>query len=167
VFNTGSSKTRTFMFTVALTLALMVVSSITASAQGKPARIYIGGEFDVPVPDSCAFPINQHFNTNNEYILIFPGDHPLIVTGQAKATISNEITGKSLDLNISGPALITPSSTTTTVTLLGRSTLFVGNHGGMWLTSGPVVVLVDANNQIISYSMAAPDAALDLCQALA
>ena len=89
------------------------------------------------------------------------------MTGQAKATISNEITGKSLDLNISGPALITPSSTTTTVTLLGRSTLFVGNHGGMWLTSGPVVVLVDASNQIISYSMTAPDAALDLCQALA
>jgi len=148
------------------TLALMVVSSVGALAQG-PDRVFIGGAFDVPVPDSCAFPINQHFNTNKEYILIFPGDHPLIVSGQAKATISNENTGKSIDLNISGPALIRTTGSTTTVTLLGRSTLFVGNHGGMWLTSGPVVVLVGANNEIISYSMAAPAAALDLCRALA
>ena len=72
------------LLVTALTLALLVLLSGAALATGKPVRVFIGGPLDVPV-GSCTFPVTQHILTNNEYVLIFTGDHAAIVTGSLRA----------------------------------------------------------------------------------
>ena len=106
------------LLVTALTLALLVLLSGAALATGKPVRVFIGGPLDVPVAN-CAFPVTQHILTNNEYILIFTGDHPAIVTGSLKAFITNDATGKGIYVNISGPAFITANADGSTTIYFG------------------------------------------------
>jgi hypothetical protein len=149
----------------ALTLALLVLLSGAALAIGKPVRVFIGGPFDVPV-GSCPFPVTQHLLINNEYIVIFTGDHPAIITGALKARITNDITGKGIDVNISGPAFITANADgSTTVTLAGRSTIFLPDRPGFWLTSGAATVVIGPTGNAVSLSL--PNSAQDLCPVLA
>jgi len=149
----------------ALTLVLLVLLSGTTLASGKPVRVFIGGPFDVPV-GSCPFPVTQHLLINNEYILIFTGDHPAIITGALKARITNDITGKGIDVNISGPGFITENADgTTIVKLAGRSTLFLPDRPGLWLTSGATTVVVGPTGNTVSLSL--PNSAQDLCLVLA
>jgi len=153
------------LFVSVLTLALLVLLSGTALATGKPVRVFIGGAIDVPV-GSCPFPVTQHILTNNEYILIFTGDHPAIVTGSLRALVTNDRTGKGIDLNISGPAFITANADgSTTVKLAGRSTIFLPDRPGFWLTSGAATVVVGAAGDTVSLSL--PNSAQDLCPVLA
>ena len=129
------------LLVTALTFALLVLLSGAALATGKPVRVLIGGPLDVPV-GSCAFPVTQHILTNNEYVLIFTGDHAAIVTGSLRAFITNDITGKGIYVNISGPVFIAANADgSTTVTLAGRSTIFLPDRPGFWLTSGAATVV--------------------------
>jgi hypothetical protein len=149
----------------ALTLALLVLLSGAALATGKPVRVFIGGPLDVPV-GSCSFPVTQHILTNNEYILIFTGDHPAIVTGSLTAHVTNDLTGNGIDLNISGPAFITANTDgSTTVKLAGRSTIFLPDRPGFWLTSGAATVVVGPTGNTVSVLL--PNSAQDLCPVLA
>ena len=110
--------------------------------------------------------MTQHILTNNEYILIFTGDHPAIVTGSLRALVTNDRTGKGIDLNISGPAFITANADgSTTVKLAGRSTIFLPDRPGFWLTSGAATVVVGAAGDTVSLSL--PNSAQDLCPVLA
>src|SRR2546428_14003936 len=155
---------RSVLVTV-LTLALLVLLSGAALATGKPVRIFIGGPLDVPV-ESCPFPVTQHVLINNEYILIFTGDHPAIITGSLKSFITNDRTGQGIDVNISGPAFITGNADgSTTVTLAGRSTIFLPDRPGLWLTSGAATVVIGPNENTVSLSL--PNSAQDLCPVLA
>jgi len=148
-----------------LTLALLVLLSGTALATGKPVRVFIGGAIDVPV-GSCPLPVTEHVLTNNEYILIFTGDHPAIITGSLRARITNDVTGKGIDLNISGPGFITANADgTTTVKLAGRGTIFLPDRPGLWLTTGAATVLVGPTGNTLSLSL--PNSAQDLCPVLA
>jgi len=148
-----------------VTFVLLVLLSDAALGSGKPVRVFIGGPVDVPVV-SCPFPATEHVVINNEYILIFAGDRPAIVSGAAKAHITNDATGKGIDVNVSGPAFITANSNgTTTIVLSGRSTIFLSDRPGLWLTSGPATVVVDANGNTVSLSL--PPSAQDLCLMLA
>jgi hypothetical protein len=149
----------------ALTLALLVLLSGSALATGKPVRVFIGGPLDVPV-GSCPFPVTERITVNNEYILIFTGDHPAIITGSLRARITNDSTGKGIDVNISGPGFITANPDgTTTVKLAGRSTIFLPDRPGLWLTTGAATVVVGAAGQTLSLSL--PNSAQDLCPVLA
>ena len=149
----------------ALTLVLLVLLSGAALATGRPVRVFIGGPLDVPV-GSCTFPVTQHILTNNEYMLIFTGDHPAIVTGSLRAFISNDATGKGIYVNISGPAFITANADgTTTVKLAGRSTIFLPDRPGLWLTSGAATVVIGPTGNTVSLSL--PNSAQDLCPVLA
>ncbi len=148
-----------------LTLVLLVLLSNAALATGKPVRVFIGGPLDVPI-GNCPFPVTQHILINNEYILIFTGDHPAIVTGSLKAFITNDATGKGIYVNISGPAFITANADgTTTVKLAGRSTIFLPDRPGLWLTSGAATVVVGPTGNTVSLSL--PNSAQDLCPVLA
>ena len=148
-----------------LTLALLVLLSGAALATGKPVRVFIGGPLDVPV-GSCPFPVTQHILINNEYILIFTGDHPAIITGSLRAFITNDRTGNGIDVNISGPAFITANADgSTTVKLAGRSTIFLPDRPGLWLTSGAATVVVGPNGNTVGLSL--PNSAEDLCLVLA
>jgi len=160
-----ASIVKRFPLVSALTLALLVALSGAAVASGKPVRVFIGGPLDVPI-GSCPFPVTQHILINNEYILIFEGDHPAIVTGELKARITNDATGKGIDVNISGPAFITANSDgTTTIELTGRSTIFLPDRSGLWLTSGLATVVVGPTGKTVSLSL--PNSAQDLCPVLA
>ena len=153
------------LLVTALTLALLVLLSGAALATGRPVRVFIGGPLDVPV-GSCPFPVTEHVQTNNEYILIFTGDHPAIITGSLRAHVTNDRTGKGIDLNISGPAFITANADgSTTVKLAGRSTIFLPDRPGLWLTSGAATVVVGPAGNTVSLSL--PNSAQDLCPVLA
>jgi len=155
---------RSLVVTV-LTLAQLVLLSGAALATGKPVRAFIGGPLDVPV-GSCPFPVTQHILINNEYILIFTGDHPAIITGSLRAFITNDRTGKGIDVNISGPAFITSNADgSTTITLAGRSTIFLPDRPGLWLTSGAATVVIGPTENTVSLSL--PNSAQDLCPVLA
>ena len=153
------------LLVTALTLVLLVLLSGAALATGRPVRVFIGGPLDVPV-GSCPFPVTEHVLTNNEYILIFTGDHPAIITGSLRARITNDVTGKGIDLNISGPGFITANADgTTTVKLAGRGTIFLPDRPGLWLTTGAATVLVGPTGNTLSLSL--PNSAQDLCPVLA
>jgi hypothetical protein len=150
----------------ALTLALLTLLSGTALATGKPVRVFIGGPADVPIP-SCTFPVTMHILVNKEYMLIFTGDHPTIITGSVKARITRDAAPlKGIDLNISGPLFITENRDgTTTVKLGGRSLISLPDRPGLWLTSGPATVVIGTDGGTISLSL--PHSTQDLCPVLA
>jgi hypothetical protein len=110
--------------------------------------------------------VTQRITVDNEYILIFTGDHPAIISGALKARITNDIRGKGIDVNISGPAFITANADgSTTVTLAGRSTIFLPDRAGFWLTSGAATVVIGPTGNTVSLSL--PNSAQDLCPVLA
>jgi hypothetical protein len=47
--------------------------------------------------------VTQRITVDNEYILIFTGDHPAIITGSLRARITNDSTGKGIDVSVSLP----------------------------------------------------------------
>jgi hypothetical protein len=150
----------------AFTLALLVLLSGTALATGKPVRVFIGGLADVPVP-SCTFGVTVHVLVNKDYMLIFTGDHPSIITGSLKARITRDDAPlKGIDVNISGPAFITENRDgTTTVKFGGRSLISLPDRSGLWLTNGPATVVVGTKGETISLSL--PHSTRDLCPVLA
>ena len=74
-------------------------------------------------------------------------------------------TGKSIDLNISGPGFITPHEDgSVTFELSGRSLVFL--LGLLELTSGTAVLEIDPAGNVVSYAKTSA-AAVDLCAVLA
>jgi hypothetical protein len=152
------------LFVSVVTLVLMVLLSGTVLAGGKPVRIFIGGPVDIPI-DRCEFAVVQHVLSNKEYIKIFVGDHPAIVTGSVKARITRP-DGAGIDVNISGPLFISSNSDgSMTFKLAGRSTIFLPDRPGLWLSSGPATVVINANGTTRTLNL--PHNTQDLCPVLA
>ena len=65
--------------------------------------------FDYVDTTSCAFPVSVDFTFDRGKITIFSnGD--AIITGALKATLTNTVTGKSIDVNIPGPVKFTANA---------------------------------------------------------
>ena len=101
---------RRIAFVLAAAGVLLVTASL-ATASGKPTRSLTGNvPFTLPAGVGCAFPTSYEVLVNGETTTTFPadanGDVRLIVTGKLISRVTNLDNGKSITLNISGPAMI-------------------------------------------------------------
>jgi hypothetical protein len=149
-----------FMTGLALAAALLVPS---VAAADQPIREGLPAE-DFTIEGSCAFDVDVQILVNNEFITTFSNGRQLI-TGALKVRLTNVETGKSIDLNISGPGFITPHEDgSVTFELSGRSLVF--DLGLLELTSGPAILEFDPAGNLVSYTKTSA-ATVDLCAVLA
>jgi hypothetical protein len=151
---------------VFLVLGVVAAAASAAPPTREPAPPPPGTH--VPITGVCPFDVDLLFLTNKERITTFSSGSQ-IVTGQLSARVTNVESGKSIDLQISGPVFTGVDSNV--VTLNGRSLLYflpgdlgAGKPGVLLLTSGPVVVTLGATSITIDSRSAA---VTDLCAALA
>jgi hypothetical protein len=107
---------------------------------------------------TCGFDVDVHYTTNNETAKIF-SDGTIIVTGPLTATFSAD-DGKSVTLNIAGPATITSESVIghgvgAGPTLLPNGQTTLAYNAGTVDISGPAGVIIHGHML------------LDICDALA
>ena len=143
-----------------LWLGLLLISAmlVVPAAQAAPPVIVPAPVVDFTDSTSCTFPVALHFTANGETAKIF-SDGKIIVTGQLNATLSAN--GKSVSLNISGPATIYPNGV-----VIGHG---VG-VGPVLLPNGQVTLGYSAGVVDITTGTAVPlhgHLLLDICAALA
>jgi hypothetical protein len=92
---------------LALVLAGAAALLSVPVAQATPPTIVPAPGVDFTDTTSCGFDVDVHYTTNGETAKIF-SDGKIIVTGPLAATFSAN--GKSVTLNIAGPATITGES---------------------------------------------------------
>jgi len=101
----ASSRVR--LGTVAGTAAIALGLVVPIASADKPVRIPPGPVDDATLPDSCAFPVVLHTDTNKGVTTIF-ADGRILVTGAVKVTLTNaNDPTKSVTLNIPGPGTFT------------------------------------------------------------
>jgi hypothetical protein len=137
---------------ILLSLALGAAFLAPAASATKPVFIGPSPTPDFIVPDSCAFPVLVHILVNNEVTKVF-SDGSSLTTGSLKVQVTNLTSGKSEDINASGPGSITPNLDGT-ATLKGEGlTLFFpspgflgpGSPGEFVLLSGPFIINFGVN----------------------
>jgi len=118
--------------------------------------------------EACAFPVRLDFLVNKEYGVTFndaDGDFVRqLIAGMLIVGLTNTTNGKSITVNISGPAQVIghPDGTTTFI-LRGNSMPVV--PGRLYTTTGTVVQELDENGDLLSTS-SATGTETDLCPAL-
>ncbi len=147
--------------------ALLLVVAPPAMANSDPHRFPFGwGSFD---RYDCGFAV--HFDTwSREYGSVSADGSVMRLTGAAGATLSAN--GKTLELNLSGPATYTflPDGGMVQVSQ-GRSILWgpnleaFGLPSNMVATSGPSVSTSDPDGAIVSMPIV-PHVMVDVCAAL-
>ena len=154
---------------ILLVAAAVVVGTCAASASaGRPSRDPAPLPSQFTVAGVCAFDVDFTITAQNEYSLTF-GNGSQIITGKLFATLTNVDTGKSLDLNVSGPTFTTAGSnqivlTGRSINFFGPGDLGAGSPGLMVLTNGPAVITFGENNVTFDVRSAS---VTDLCLALA
>jgi hypothetical protein len=135
-----------FVIGLAVAAALLVPGVAVAD---KPIREGLPAE-DFTIQGSCAFDVDLQVLVNKEFITTF-SDGRQLITGRLVVRLTNVETGKSIDLNISGPVFITPHEDgSVTFELNGRSLVFL--PGLLELTSGPAVLEIDPAGNVVSYT---------------
>jgi hypothetical protein len=152
-----------------LALALLAATCVSALAVGaatsaKPERVPVFIE-DFAVTDACPFPVGFEITAQNSYVTVF-SDGRIHFSGKIFIRLTNlDQPTKSLSLNISGPALVTPTSEK----LFGRGLLilFPFDAGGptMLLTTGRVDIVRAEDGAIVEFTNRAPTK--NVCAALA
>jgi hypothetical protein len=126
-------------------------------AQATPPTIVPAPGSDFTDTTSCGFDVDVHYTTNGETAKIF-SDGKIIVTGPLAASFSAN--GKSVTLNIAGPATITGESVIghgvgAGPTLLPNGQTTLAYNAGVVDISGPAAVIIHGH------------VLLDICAALA
>jgi hypothetical protein len=152
------------------TAAVLAAGGVaTGASANQPARepqpLPPGTTFDLD--GICSFHAQILILTSKAYTLTF-GNGSQISTGQLFVRVTNLDSGKSLDLNISGPGFGAVDSNV--FTLSGRSLVFFfpgdrgpGSPGLLVLTSGPVVLTGTETGVTVDMTSAS---VTDLCAAL-
>lgn len=128
---------------------------IPAALADKPLRFPLPADpFQLPAA-ICGFPVDFVPLQNKEYGKLF-SNGTFAVTGVLKARYTNAITGKSIDLNISGGGTIVPQADGSVI-LTGRGPAVVyffpgdlgpGSPGTMLLIHGQFSERIDANGVV-------------------
>ena len=127
---------------------------VISRARGKPTRSPLppAEDFEAPAGLWCSFGVFVHDIVNNQVVKTFPpepnGDIVQLITGNYVTSVTNTSTGKSITVNISGPARITihPDGS---VTLEARGRWFLGE-----IVNAPFTVFISSGRVVISI---APD----------
>ena len=142
---------------LALVLAVGAALLSVPVAQATPPTIVPAPGVDFTDTTSCGFDVDVHYTTNGETAKIF-SDGKIIVTGPLAATFS--ASGKSVTLNIAGPATITGESVIghgvgAGPTLLPNGQTTLAYNAGVVDISGAAAVIIHGH------------VLLDICAALA
>ena len=159
-------------FAPILVVAIAALAPAPAAAD-QPLREGLPGGPETLDASICGFPVDVTLPTNREFVTTFTNGKQ-IVTGSLFATLTNDQTGRSTTVNISGPAIfVRHSDGTLTATFSGRSLIFLapnevapGSPALLDLTSGRVVFQVDQAGNIASYDIRSARVQ-DLCAVLA
>lgn len=143
--------------------ALVALLAATAASAGKPVRepLFLEG---FELPKVCAFPVFIEITANKEFVTFFE-DGRIHVTGKLFARLTNLDSGESLDLNISGPALISPDSER--IHGRGLFILFPEDVGGpgLVLTTGRLDIIRGEDGFVDEFDLRGRS--VDVCAALA
>jgi hypothetical protein len=142
---------------LALVLAVAAALVSVPVAQATPPTIFPVPGTDFTDTTSCGFDVDIHYTTNGETAKVF-SNGTIIVTGPLAATFTAN--GKSVSLNIAGPAMITGESVIghgvgVGPTLLPNGQTTLAYNAGSVDISGPAGVIVHGHML------------LDICAALA
>jgi hypothetical protein len=144
----------------------------------------------IPTPDPVVLPAGEFCedftavvtfaDDFNQYIIhstIAPnGTVTLQITGRARATVTNEVTGRSVSYNISGPGtLVLNPDGSFSGDLAGPNLLYTARKNlasfpevpTISYTTGHVTFAVDASGQTTSYALAGGSRQTDVCAVLA
>ena len=132
------------LFSVLLPTVLILLSTSTAFAAGKPERLYAPLPQPLVVSGSCAFDVDVTVIRNNEYTTNFYDANGnlvrQLVNGALVVALTNLQNGHSITVNVSGPGYLTFNADGTILQKTeGQSALFF--PGAFWLTSGRFDVL--------------------------
>ena len=154
---------------ILLGVVLALLSAPAASAD-KPVREFLpAGDFTLT--GVCPFPVGVEVITNNEFITTF-SDGRQLVTGTLKVRATNLDSDESLDLNISGPGVITENSDgSVTIEAHGSWLLWFfpgdlgpGSPGRLFVNNGHFVQTFSSAGVTIDRQTGSQE---DLCAALA
>jgi hypothetical protein len=147
----------------AFVAALLTVCAANAALAAQPIReplVIVDADFD----NLCPFPVRIEITANKEYVTFF-SDGRLLVTGKLFARIVNLDTGKSMEVNISGPANISIRGERN----MGRGLLLLfpqdAGGPGIVLNAGRLDVLRGEDGFITNYRVRGTS--VDVCAALA
>ena len=142
--------------------AFLAVFAGSAAHGAQPIREPLVIE-DEDFNNLCQFPVRIEITANKEYVKFF-SDGRLLVNGKLFVRITNLDTGESIDLNISGPSYITPTSERS----MGRGIflLFPEDAGGpgIVLNTGRVDTIRGEDGFITNYTVRGTS--VDVCAAL-
>lgn len=156
--------------------AALLLAARPAVAE-KPAIVllpFTGGV--APTQDVCGFDIGvtpREGRPNGQRLILFGNTG--IIAGPLFNTLTNLSTGKSVDVNVSGPGRLTFSETTTTVVALGPGVFWshplspelaaAARLPRVFLLNGRIVFTVDEQRNTISIQ-SVTGTAEDVCQLL-
>ena len=149
---------------VVFVAAALVVAVLTSTASAvKPTREH--GDFvDRVFTGVCSFDVARHVLVNRSVITTY-SDGTVRITGTFKQTLTNLTTGKSIDVNASGPVIIeTHPDGSSTETDLGPQ--FLRPPGRLLLTTGRVIWEFDALGNTTSFTQVG-GTSQDVCALLA
>jgi hypothetical protein len=143
-----------------LVLALLVTVLVVGAAQATPPVIAPAPFVDFTDTTTCAFPLEVHFTVNGQTAKIF-SDGTIRITGPVKATYTAN--GKSVSLNIAGPAMISPTGAVTARGVGAGPTVLPNGE----LTFGYLTGLIEVDITIGTAVLLHGHLLLDICAALA
>jgi hypothetical protein len=133
-----------------------------------PAPVTPGDEYTVT--ENCPFDVKVTPLANKEKTTIF-SDGRVLVTGTLKVRLTNLDTGKSVDVNISGPATFTPNEDGSfTGVFKGRTLVFPDDGPGpaahlFFVSSGRTTMIVNKDFTFFTLQNTI-GGSVDICEAL-
>ena len=142
--------------------AFLAVFAGSAAHGAQPIREPLVIE-DADFNNLCQFPVRIEITANKEYVKFF-SDGRLLVNGKLFVRITNLDSGESIDVNISGPANVTP----TTERNMGRGILLLfpedAGGPGLFLNTGRLEIIRGEDGFITNYTVRGTS--VDVCAAL-
>jgi hypothetical protein len=146
----------------ALAAVLVTLLAGGAASAGQPIREPLLFE-DFTLENVCPFPVLVEATAQKEFITFF-ADGRVQVTGKFFVRLTNTSTGQSLDLNISGPAILAPVER-----YFGRSIILLfptdASGPGLVLTTGRTDIIRAEDGSIVQFDPRGRT--VDVCAALA
>lgn len=152
--------------TIASLLAFaLLLLALAPVAAGKPDRAFAPSPTDVTLSGYCGFDVRVQVVANNEYTTTFYDRDGNVtrthIAGRFVVLLTNVATGKTMQLQASGPGSFIADATG--LTLEARGTWFFFFAGELFVTSGHSVLRVDAAGETI---VDLRGRTLDVCQLL-
>jgi hypothetical protein len=164
------------LIAVAAACALLIYAG-SASANNDPHRVFLpSAPIDFP-SGFCGFPVHEEATKNKEYGKVSTGPDGstiTVLTGSLFAAFTNTQTGKSITVNVSGPATQTVSGDGSILTsdgtglsgVFGTNLTRFGFPSNIVVTSGPINWTLDLTTFTVASVTGHPHVLVDVCAAL-